>query len=178
MADITPQTINVLKTVGLTMSGAMAGAIFSFSYGVIPVVLEVESTTFLTQQWYSAYKIGKTLMPKIVLVPTLIYAYLGYASHNAASQSLNPGATSHAVPYGAAALLTIGIVPWTIIAMKSTNSKLESRTLKKVEKGQFGGKEADHEDVVGLVRTWTTLNYGRASLPFVGTLIAAWTALQ
>jgi hypothetical protein len=71
--------------------------------------------------------------------------------------------------YGTAALLTIGIVPWTILAMNETNRKLTAKAQEKV--GMKGSGVRD-EDVHGLLRKWTTLNGIRSVLPLLGGVVA------
>jgi hypothetical protein len=71
--------------------------------------------------------------------------------------------------YGTAALLMIGIVPWTILAMNETNRKLTAKAQEKV--GMKGSGVRD-EDVHGLLRKWTTLNGIRSVLPLLGSVVA------
>jgi uncharacterized membrane protein len=68
--------------------------------------------------------------------------------------------------YSIAAVLTIGIVPWTIIAMMPTNNKL----LAKAE--QSASVMADDKEVSDLLRKWTILNGIRSLLPLAGTAVA------
>lgn len=67
--------------------------------------------------------------------------------------------------YGLAAILTIGIVPYTLVAMNATNQKLLVKAEEKV-----GAKDVVKDEEVGaLLRKWTTLNGVRSMLPLVGT---------
>lgn len=70
--------------------------------------------------------------------------------------------------YGLAALLTIGIVPWTLLFMNATNQKL----LVKAEEN-VGAKDVVKDEEVGdLLRKWTTLNGVRSVLPLLGSTVA------
>ena len=75
----------------------------------------------------------------------------------------------------------MGIVPYTLLLMSSTNNKLlakvdETKTLGiKDEVVEVGlGNESAHK----LVDTWGVLNLGRAVLLLVGSVVGAWTALN
>jgi hypothetical protein len=68
--------------------------------------------------------------------------------------------------YGAAAALTIGIVPWTILAMNSTNQKLLAKAESTVN------VKGDEKEVGDLLETWRTLNGIRSVLPLLGSAAA------
>ena len=70
--------------------------------------------------------------------------------------------------YGTAALLTIGIVPWTLLVMSETNRKLIAKA---GEKGDLKGSGVGDEEVRGLLRKWTTLNGIRSVLPLLGSAV-------
>lgn len=83
--------------------------------------------------------------------------------------------------YVVSGLLTIGIVPWTMVVMAPTNKKLldkaeETSSLaiddKIVEVG-LGGESA-HQ----LVDKWATLNLGRSIMLAVAAVLATWTTLN
>lgn len=83
--------------------------------------------------------------------------------------------------YAASALLCIGIVPYTLTVMKSTNEKLldkaaEASSLevddKIVELG-LGGETA-HQ----LLDKWATLNLGQAVMFSTAAVLSTWTALE
>ena len=72
--------------------------------------------------------------------------------------------------YGAAALLTIGIVPWTLLAMDRTNRKL----IAKAEDDGEGGAAIVVQDaeVEGLLKKWGVLNGARSLFPLAGSVVA------
>ncbi|KAJ5556465.1 DUF1772-domain-containing protein [Penicillium frequentans] len=65
--------------------------------------------------------------------------------------------------YLAAAVLTIGIVPYTLIFMVGTNNAL----MKKAESTSDADKE-----VPDLIERWKTLNLGRSIFPLAGAICA------
>jgi hypothetical protein len=71
--------------------------------------------------------------------------------------------------YGMAAVLTVGIVPWTILAMSGTNERLIA-----VAEGK--GKE-DEGEVGVLLGRWTALNGVRSLFPLLGSVVAVMAVL-
>lgn len=84
------------------------------------------------------------------------------------------GAAYYSAPLGewrgfaAAAALTVGIVPFTLLLIMPTVRALE---------GMLGdgrdGKEADAE-ARAVMQSWSRWNFARAMLPLVGTGFAVW----
>lgn len=68
-----------------------------------------------------------------------------------------------------AAALTVGIVPYTLILMKSTNDKLH-RFAKKAEKEELSTYEIGESEQ--LLKRWGTLNAVRSLLPLTGAILA------
>lgn len=67
--------------------------------------------------------------------------------------------------YIAAAALTVGIVPYTLVFMTGTNNAL----LKKAKAESTS--DADKE-VSGLIKQWNSLNLGRSVFPLAGAICA------
>ena len=102
------------------------------------------------------------------------YFYLAYTLPSHADKSKFYG-------YIAAGLLSIGIVPYTLIFLMPTNTKL----LKKTEETKSLGKSEEvvevglgEETAHKLVDWWGVLNLGRGVMLTASGLIGAWTALQ
>ena len=84
--------------------------------------------------------------------------------------------------YALSALFTVAIAPYTVLAMRPTNKKQQT----KVEemKGLDIGEKATEiglakgESAKELVDWWATLNFGRGLFPLVGTALALWSTLQ
>jgi hypothetical protein len=167
--------IRLAQTIGLTTTAAAAGLSFSASAWVVPRILESPSPLLL-RQWKHAFEAGKATMPPLSAVCTLCFGYLAYKARNL------PDALSYKWKmYVVSGLLTIGIVPWTIVVMAPTNKKLldkaeETSSLaiddKIVEVG-LGGESA-HQ----LVDKWATLNLGRSIMLAVAAVLATWTTLN
>lgn len=126
------------------------------------------------RQWRVSFGRGKLLNPGVALVSAFAYAYLSYTFYG----TLNHG---KAEMYGAAALATMGIWPYTVLGMMGTNRKLNE----KVEemKGLGVGEKATEvglargESAKELVDKWGVLNVGRGLLPLVGAVLGLWTSL-
>lgn len=93
-------------------------------------------------------------MPKFAATTTAAYLYAAYA----ASQE---GRSWKSLVTAAA--LTVSIVPFTIVFMKSTNELLF--------KAAAGTLEASQEDVAKLIGRWGILNLVRSLLPLVGAAV-------
>ena len=115
----------------------------------------------LAIQWQAIFDRGKVAAPGIALLSLLSYAYLAY-SHYQEGREWKGFAT--------AALLTIGIVPFTLIAMAPTNN-----TLIGVASGAVTsvGDEAARQ----LVEKWGGLNLTRSLLPLAGSVVGLWSLL-
>lgn len=69
--------------------------------------------------------------------------------------------------YGLAAALAIGIVPFTIIFMSSTNNKLFGEA---AQRGK--GISAYDDGFAVLIERWKTLNFVRSLLPLLGGIVS------
>ena len=88
--------------------------------------------------------------------------------------------------YCGAAFLTLGIVPWTLVAMLKTNAALETiaggdATI--TTKDETTGEDdvvhtVSDDEFDGLVRRWQVLNAIRGVFPLVGGLWAVYAALS
>jgi hypothetical protein len=145
-----------------------------YSVALIPRLME-SPTPLMLRQWRTAFIQGKNSMPPLGLIASSSFFYLAYEAHQVAD----------ILPYKwkaylTSGLLTIGIIPYTILILGPTNRKLlakaaETSTLalddKVVEVG-LGGETA-HK----LVDDWATLNLGRGIMLGVAAFIGTWTAL-
>ena len=122
------------------------------------------------------YNQGKTRIGPLALIPSLTYLYLAYNEHAAAFP-----AQGKAKAYAVAGALAAGIMPYTLLIMKSTNDKLmakaaEMKTLKETDEVVEVGLGA--ETAHSLLDIWALLNIGRASLPAAAGLLGIWTVLN
>jgi hypothetical protein len=157
MADV-PTSIRLAQVIGLTMSSAIAGTVVTISAMLVPRLLESPSPLLL-KQWKHTFDVGKATVPPLAGICALCFGYLAYEAKRSPS----------ALPrlwqmYATSAVLCIGIAPYTLTAMASTNNKLEKKAeetsmLKaedKIVEVGLGGESA-HQ----LVDKWASLNMGR-----------------
>jgi noranthrone monooxygenase len=123
----------------------------------IPVLLETtQQPSQLLYQWSRVYYSGHRKGPAISITTALVYGFAAWSKHAAGS----PWRV-----FAVAGLLTVGMVPYTWIAMLKTNNALfsaEART--KNGHGQAWGKAES------LVKTWSRLNAVRALFPLTGAI--------
>jgi len=174
MADV-PISIRLTQAIGLTASSALAGSSLTISAMLVPRLLESPSPLLL-KQWKNTFEAGKASIPPLASICALSFGYLAYEAKS----------VPNALPfvwkvYTASALLCIGIVPYTLTTMASTNNKLlnkaeETRALKaedKIVEVGLGGESA-HQ----LVDKWATLNLGRAIMLATAAVLSTWATLQ
>ncbi|KAK6189282.1 ATP-dependent RNA helicase [Pestalotiopsis sp. IQ-011] len=132
-----------------------AGAAISL-FTITPILASSAPRDVLLQQWHLAYTLGKSYMPPAA--GAIAASYLGAAYYS----------PSEWRGFAAAAALTVGIVPFTLLLIMPTVRALE---------GMLGdgrdGKEAG-EEARRVMRTWSRWNFARAMLPLVGTGFAVW----
>lgn len=105
---------------------------------------------------------GKTQNPPIAAAVAASFFYLAWSVRSGAPL-FRPTAYSRSGLFSAAAVLTIGIVPYTMLAMSSTNNAL-------LEKASSTPEISDTE-TSRLIEKWTTLNTVRGYLPLAGAVI-------
>ena len=110
------------------------------------------------------YVRGKTQNPPIAAVVAGSFSYLAWTLRSV------PG--NKAGLYGVAAVMTIAIVPWTLLLMNPTNRSLIEKAGAAVE------LKGDEEEVQGLLRRWGNLNGIRSLFPLVGGVAGALAVLS
>ncbi|KAL1956732.1 hypothetical protein VTO42DRAFT_6882 [Malbranchea cinnamomea] len=185
----------VAQAVGITASAFAAGSIFTFSLAMIPALLLPSTNspkrTFDSQeqpgtpishvctQWRHAYNVGKATMPFISLVAGAAYTY---AAHSFRKLPARDVTTSNM--YLIAAALSIGIIPYTLVVMQPTNKRLMGRAEQADVEGPTAREKVDirasKEDtvVINWLKTWRTLNFVRALLPFSASLLGVSATLH
>ncbi|KGO69875.1 Protein of unknown function DUF1772 [Penicillium italicum] len=131
---------------------------------------EIPSVT-LAKQWKKLYEAGKAQNPPIAAVTASAFFYLAWSVQS--GRLIVRGAlSSRPALYCFAGLLTLSIVPYTIIAMSKTNAAL-------LTTATSDSKVADKAstDVDELVHKWISLNGFRSLLPLVGGLVGIFAAL-
>lgn len=123
----------------------------------IPGLLSATSpvpSQLLAQQWAGIYNRGKVLGPRVAVIAILGY---GYLVHDRGRQGRSWGV------YLGAMGLTIGIVPFTLVFMDSTNQALLNVAQ--------GASALDFEAVSELLLRWKGLNLIRSLFPMAGALL-------
>ncbi|KAK5053755.1 hypothetical protein LTR84_001716 [Exophiala bonariae] len=125
----------------------------------------------LVTQWARLYDKGATQNPPISVGIASILSFLAWTA-DATVWSL--GLASPRQLYITSVALTVAIVPWTLLIMKRTNGALHEKAKKAklssaaAAKGVEVWTAVDDEEVLALLRSWTTLNGLRSMLPMLG----------
>ncbi|KAF4955002.1 hypothetical protein FSARC_11960 [Fusarium sarcochroum] len=142
---------------GIAGSAWASGAIAALSLAGIPAALSAPSTSATV--WQEIFNRGFAIMPKFAATTAVAYLYAAYAANQ-------DGRSWKGLAAGA--LLTVAIVPYTVVFMSSTNELLF-----KAAAGTLG---ASQDDVAKLIGRWGVLNLVRSLFPLAGT-IAGFSAL-
>ncbi|KAF4991817.1 hypothetical protein FGRMN_7587 [Fusarium graminum] len=145
---------------GIVGSAWASGYIASLSLAGVPAALQLQAPTSATV-WQELFNRGFALMPKLAGTTALAYAYAAYLAYKEDRDWKG---------LAAGGVLTVAIVPFTIVFMSSTNDLLF--------KAASGTLEASQDDVAKLIGRWGVLNLIRSLLPLAGTIIGLSTAFQ
>jgi len=165
------QLVPLAKVIAMTSSGIATGAIWSFSYVGVPVILQAPPD-LLARSWQTAYDIGAGTMPFFALAISSSFAFLASQSTKQPgrfpNQAFDP--TSPLALYTGAALAIPAIIPYTLGIMKPTNDRL----LRKAKEPNSISEGETRQ----LIRNWSGMNYNRAVIALVGTLIGGVAVLS
>ena len=134
-------------------------------------------TPLLVRQWRTMYLRGKSLAPPVAIVSSASFSYLAIKLYNAPLSVNHPRGEL----YTLAAVMTVSILPYTLLVMKNVNAKLlakaeEMESLdakdKVTEVGLPQGETAKE-----LLDWWGVLNLGRAVFPLLGAVLGIWASL-
>jgi len=128
------------------------------------------SSAMMVRQWLYFYEAGKTQNPPLAVATTASLAYLAWTFREEALRNRRVPASPVARLYGTAAVLTLAIIPFTLILMAGTNRSLIGLATK-VEAAK-GVAALDDKEVVQLLTRWNTYNLVRSSLPLLSALAA------
>ena len=138
------------------------GEIFTYSWGAVPAVLEACSTSqhLAAKQWATFYHKGHSLGPPFAILGAGGFVWL----------ALKSGCWL----YWGAAILDIGIVPYTLAFMVQTNSSIfEFANVK-----DSSEKPASEENQLApLLNRWACLNTVRSLFPLAGGILGLVAAL-
>jgi hypothetical protein len=153
-------TISTAQVLGLTTSLVLSGVNIGTSYLVLPI-LYTRPTSITTPIFSELYFKGA-----VTLVPLGIFS----AACSALVAYLEP---SQRNLWAFAAVATISQTPWTVFVMMKTNNRLNA--LAASEKEQ---EKASDEEVVGLLKQWTWMNFVRGSLALAGGVAGIWALVE
>lgn len=128
------------------------------------------SAAIIVKQWHAMFETGKAQNPPIAVLTASAFLYLAWASRPRSQfRSLfrRPGSASL---YLSAALLTIGIVPWTVVTMTKTNNSLIAIA--------EAAKTPVVTEVSELLKRWTSLNGVRSCFPLLGGVLGLFAILS
>lgn len=108
------------------------------------------------------YENGKTQNPPIAVAVAASFLYLAWSVRSGAPL-FKQTAYSRSGLFSAAAVLTLGVVPYTLLAMASTNNAL-------LEKAKSAPEISDTE-TSRLIEKWTTLNAVRGYFPLAAAAV-------
>lgn len=112
--------------------------------------------------------------PGLAATSALAFSFLSYRFYGTLNQP-------KAELYALSALITIGIVPYTLIAMRPLNKRLMTKA---EDANSMSAEElyADLDDTKGksakqLLDLWATHNMARGMFPLAGAVLGLWTTL-
>lgn len=116
--------------------------------------------------WESLYVRGKNANPPIALLSAASFAYAAYYIPNPLSlQSVHNTRGLLTI----ASVLTVSIVPYTFLAMWSTNGALHAKAAAVRERSKKGAEVLLDDGTKELLELWNLLNFGRGVLPLLAT---------
>lgn len=137
--------------------------------------------THLSHQWLDVYERGKSIFPPIAIVASIANAYLAWRLRHALVDAVV--GCSWSCLYITTIGVTLGIIPWTLTAMKKTNDQLRAHAVRDdaaiaegngeivVSAKEMAMRAKQDELVPGLLQDWAWLNLCRAAFPLVGGAI-------
>ncbi|KAI9802477.1 MAG: hypothetical protein M1825_002862 [Sarcosagium campestre] len=166
----------VARTLGITSSAFLAGTLFSASFLAIPAILKGPPAVVLLQ-WRELYQRGKDFAIPSTIGSFLCHSLVAYQLYRAGYCPVHKVWSLTA--FGA--LSTIAVIPYTLIVMSETNSRL----LEEGEEGKTIGQAdtivisaVSEDEVKSLVDHWAFLNIARGILPAIGAIAAGWAAIS
>ena len=125
----------------------------------------------LVKQWKYIYETGKSQNPPIAAASAAAFFYVAWLARRIAPKSQIP------LYYGTAAVLTLGIVPFTLLAMSPTNNRLMKHSEGVSMEGSAALSQARDDEIDQLLTKWSILNGIRSLLPLAGGILGLVTSL-
>ncbi|KLJ05797.1 hypothetical protein EMPG_10770 [Blastomyces silverae] len=174
-----PATFRVAQVVGLSGAAWLSGNIAAYSLIVAPSLLtSAKESNFppstLAKLFRNIYHLGARQNPPIALTTAAAFFYLAW-SVRSGTALFRQTAENTASLYCAAGVLTLSIVPFTLIAMMKTNGALLEQA--KVVESEPTVKVGAREETERLLCRWIGLNGVRSLFPLAGALVGLYAAL-
>jgi hypothetical protein len=115
---------------------------------------------YAVKLWRNTFELGKGLAPPIALATASSLAFCGWTTRDIHGSGIEDGRL-----FFLSGLLTVSIVPFTIIFMNSTNVKL----LGLAKKEELTASES--QDGEALLKKWVSLNAVRSLLPLAAAVL-------
>ncbi|KAH9926951.1 uncharacterized protein B0H18DRAFT_1004682 [Fomitopsis serialis] len=155
-------SVRIAQLVGIGASGYLAGFMSSSSLVSIPP-LSLAPPALAARQFATLYRTGARIAPATAVLAALAHLYLAYQS---AAASPREG-----YAYLAAGVLTLSVVPYTLVSMMPTNKALLAVAESEGVGKDAAGDSADEARVVSLLWKWRGLNLVRSFGPAAGFLV-------
>jgi len=123
----------------------------------------------LVRQWKYIFDDGKVQNPSLAAIAGASFAYLAWSVRSGTALSLIVPKNSFQI-YSAAAFLTFGMIPYTMIFMLPTNNKLMAKAEQVA--GAKGAVAADDKEIIELLRKWSFLSGIRSLVPLLGGVVS------
>ncbi|VDB95359.1 unnamed protein product [Peniophora sp. CBMAI 1063] len=170
--------VRAAAAVGIMTSGILSGAIISASAWGIPAILTTASSSSsdapLTtlRAFTTLYNRGKSTAPPLAALASASFAYAALRASNVPFITNGSFAAAHrSLLFGAAAVLTVGIVPFTFAVMMRG-----IRVLVRASEGEGEARKLGEGRAVEGVVAWGAQNYVRGLLPLVGCALGTWAS--
>ncbi|KAJ5973608.1 hypothetical protein N7481_010818 [Penicillium waksmanii] len=189
--------IRIAQLIGTLGCGITAGGMMCLSVVTVPALslpprhppsatlpeheFPATPVTHLSRQWLYVYERGKSIFPPIAIVASTANAYLAWRLYDV--RVPERVGCSWSSLYIAAIGTTLGIIPWTLTAMKTVNGHLKAHAVRDDASMAEGSGEMvvsakekamrakQDEQVPGLMQDWAWLNLCRAVFPLIGGAI-------
>ena len=143
----------------------LQGSIAAMSTIMMPSLLSSPaSADVLAKQWLQGFTRGKALGPSLAGLSLAVYSYLAYDARAKGDAKW--------LAWAAAGVLTISIVPFTLVFMDTTNQALIAAATGGSSKSLASGATSE------LVTKWKHLNLVRSVLPLTGTVVGFYGLLH
>ncbi|OJD34132.1 uncharacterized protein BKCO1_2500049 [Diplodia corticola] len=169
-------TILIARAIGIGGAFWLSGNIAALALISVPACTSAfhdgaATTVSLTRLWRHTYERGKAQNPPIAALTTASLSFLAWSTRHVGAP--HGSVLRPLYLYGAAAALTIGIVPYTILTMRGTNNKLIKNSEEIGRQGVAAPASREEEsEVEELLGRWMWLNGVRSVLPALGGVAA------